>query len=85
MSGACVAPATTAAMPTSAYAAGEPPSGSRPIVWSATPKAAPVAAPRNSDGAKTPPEPPEPSVRQVARALQASRTRSMTTVVVTGS
>ena len=41
-----------------------------------TPNAPPKAAPMKRLGAKTPPEPPEASVKVVARALQTTSARS---------
>ena len=41
--------------------------------WTAAPKTAPNMAPMNSDGPKTPPEPPEPMVKEVAASLTTSR------------
>ena len=49
--------------------------------WMNEPRKPPVIAPRKSEGANTPPEPPEPMVIEVARILAISSTPS----VVTGS
>lgn len=63
--GACVAAPTIAAIPTSAYASGCKPRPGK--TWfSSTPNAPPVAAPMYSDGVNTPPDPPLPSVSDVA-------------------
>ncbi len=42
--------------------------------WAAAPKAEPSMAPMNSEGAKTPPEPPMPMVRLVAAIFPTSST-----------
>ena len=70
--GVRAAPANTAPMPTSAYAPGGP------VTWGSTwwarvPNAAPSIAPMNREGANTPPEPPMPMVRLVARILPSAR------------
>ena len=72
VSGAWVVPATIVAIPTSAYALTLA-SPIRPMLRRVRPKAPPSIAPMNREGANTPPEPPLPSVRQVARNLSPNR------------
>ncbi len=71
--GARAAPAKTAPIPISPYA---PTGPAMPGAtwWAVSPNAAPSMAPMNSEGAKTPPEPPMPMVRLVAAILPTSST-----------
>ena len=62
VSGACAAAANTAPIAITPYTAGAPAAGPKKC-RTITPKAVPAMAPVNSDGAKTPPEPPIPMVR----------------------
>jgi len=68
-----VAAAVKAAIPTSAYA---PAGAVKPSGATASPKVAPSAAPRNSDGVKTPPEPPLPIDIEVAISFRKKSTAS---------
>ena len=69
--GARAAPANAAPMPTTAKTpTGEPDRGEM-----TSPKAAPAIAPMNSVGAKTPPEPPMPIVKDVNTARPTIRAR----------
>ena len=71
VSGAAVAPATSAPIPTAAYAPGaEVNAGSRK--WTALPNAPPNIAPRKTAGKKLPPGDPDPSVAAVAASLRAN-------------
>ena len=71
--GAWAAPPNTAAMPTRAYAPDAAVTAGK-SQWKNVPTALPSAAPMNKDGEKTPPEPPEPSVSEVATSLPATST-----------
>ena len=56
------------------------PMGSR---WKASrPNAPPAVAPRKREGAKIPPEPPEPSMKHVAITLRMPRARSMKKMLI---
>ena len=57
------------AMPTSANSAGSMPVQDGSTSWYQSPVASPSAQPHTSAGANTPPEPPEPTVNDVARTL----------------
>ncbi|KIC57916.1 hypothetical protein RM52_07480 [Microbacterium hominis] len=63
--GARVPEANTAPMPIAAYTAGSP-AASPNSWWTTRPKAVPTIRPTNSEGAKTPPDPPMPRVSEVA-------------------
>ena len=70
--GASDAAAKTAAMPTKPYAAAGPVQDGN--AWCANaPNPSPKNAPVNKDGANTPPEPPPPSVREVAKGFSTDR------------
>ena len=66
--GPWVVPLTTPAMPTILYAPAEAVIPGKSM-WTTLPKNPPVMAPRKREGAKIPPEPPEPMVMDVAMIL----------------
>jgi hypothetical protein len=72
VSGACAAAANTAPIAITPYAAGAPAAGPNKW-WTMMPKAVLAIAPVNSDGAKTPPEPPIPMARLAVTIFAAIR------------
>ncbi len=70
--GACVAPATKAPIPTSAKAPGEDMEFGK-MLLKKVPITFPVIAPKNREGAKIPPDPPDPRVKEVLRIFAKMR------------
>ena len=70
ISGACMTPAMTPAMPISEKFLSEM-AVSKPRALEQRANTKPVMAPTKSDGAKVPPTPPPPLVAEVAKALLA--------------